>query len=277
MIDTQPAAPAWIRRTGITAVSSVAAVAAIVSYDHMRTLAAEAGEGWKAYALPVSVDGMIVAASLVMLTRRRAGLSAGWLAWVGLALGLVVSLVANVAAAEPTLIGRLVAAWPPLALGVSYELLLTLVRPADARSTDEADEADEAVEIDRPAVEPIVDQPVVKIDQPVADQPVVMATIVAHESTVETSIADPIAESIIEVIDRSTDRRPPTRSTRRPSTSKAPRRSIEQLRVEARDLIDRNGWSADQVTAEALRTGLKIAPVTARQLRDEYRAGLVPA
>lgn len=275
MIDTQPAAPAWIRRTGITAVSSVAAVAAIVSYDHMRTLAAEAGEGWKAYALPVSVDGMIVAASLVMLTRRRAGLSAGWLAWVGLALGLVVSLVANVAAAEPTLIGRLVAAWPPLALGVSYELLLTLVRPADAPSTDEADEA---VEIDQPAVEPIVDQPVVKIDQPVADHPVVMATIVAHESTVETSIADPIAESIIEVIDRSTDRRPPTRSTRRPSTrSKTPRRSIEQLRVEARDLIDRNGWSADQVTAEALRTGLKIAPVTARQLRDEYRAGLVPA
>lgn len=118
----------WIKRTCVVAVAAVAAVAAVVSFDHMRALASDAGEGWKAWILPISVDGMLVSASLVMLTRKRAGQPVGALAWIGLVLGLLVSLAANVAAAEPTLIGRLVAAWPPVALGLSYELLLTLVR-----------------------------------------------------------------------------------------------------------------------------------------------------
>ncbi|WP_308203441.1 DUF2637 domain-containing protein [Lentzea californiensis] len=118
----------WIKRTCVVAVAAVAAVAAVVSFDHMRALALDAGEGWKAWILPISVDGMLVSASLVMLTRKRAGQPVGALAWTGLVLGLLVSLAANVAAAEPTLIGRLVAAWPPVALGLSYELLLTLIR-----------------------------------------------------------------------------------------------------------------------------------------------------
>lgn len=122
----------WIKRTCVVAVAAVAAVAAVVSFDHMRALASDAGEGWKAWILPISVDGMLVSASLVMLTRKRAGQAVGALAWIGLVLGLLVSLAANVAAAEPTLIGRLVAAWPPVALGLSYELLLTLIRETAA-------------------------------------------------------------------------------------------------------------------------------------------------
>ncbi|PWK81939.1 uncharacterized protein DUF2637 [Lentzea atacamensis] len=118
----------WIKRTCVVAVAAVAAVAAVVSFDHMRALASDAGEGWKAWILPISVDGMLVSASLVMLARKRAGQPVGALAWIGLILGLLVSLAANVAAAEPTLVGRLVAAWPPVALGLSYELLLTLIR-----------------------------------------------------------------------------------------------------------------------------------------------------
>lgn len=110
----------------------MALVAAIVSYSHMRALAVRAGEGWRAILLPLSVDGLLVAASLVLLVRRRSGLSGSALAWLALVLGLAVSLVANVAAAEPTLVGRLVAAWPPLAFGLAYELLLHLVRPVSA-------------------------------------------------------------------------------------------------------------------------------------------------
>jgi hypothetical protein len=90
-------------------VASVAAVAAIVSFEHMRALAEEAGEGWRAWLLPFSVDGMLVSASLVMLARKRAGQPVGALAWTGLVLGLFVSLAANVAAAEPT---GSVAWWP---------------------------------------------------------------------------------------------------------------------------------------------------------------------
>jgi hypothetical protein len=61
---------------------------------------------------------------MTMLVRRRADQSAGVLPWVALLLGLGASLAANVAAAEPTVVGRLVAAWPPVGLLLSYELLL---------------------------------------------------------------------------------------------------------------------------------------------------------
>jgi Protein of unknown function (DUF2637) len=115
-------------RTSVLAVIAVALVAAVASYDHQRSLAEIAGEDWRAWLLPVSVDGLVLVASRTMLVRRRASQSAGALAWAALLLGLTASLAANVAAAEATLIGRLVAAWPPVALLFSYELLMQQVR-----------------------------------------------------------------------------------------------------------------------------------------------------
>jgi hypothetical protein len=122
------AVPVWVQRVTTAAVLSVALVAAIASYEHMRALAELAGEGWRSWLLPISVDGLAVAASMTMLVRRRAGLYAGALAWVALLLGLGASLAANVAAAEPTVQGRLVAAWPPLGLLLSYELLMQQIK-----------------------------------------------------------------------------------------------------------------------------------------------------
>jgi Protein of unknown function (DUF2637) len=119
-----PMASPWVERITTTSVLAVAVVAAVASYEHMRALAELAGEGWRSWLLPVSVDGLAVAASMTMLVRRRAGHAAGVLPWVALLLGLGASLAANVAAAEPTVVGRLVAAWPPVGLLLSYELLL---------------------------------------------------------------------------------------------------------------------------------------------------------
>jgi Protein of unknown function (DUF2637) len=118
------AAPVWVRRITTAAVLAVALVAAVASYEHMRALAALAGEGWRSWLLPISVDGLAVAASMTMLVRRRAGQRAGVLPWAALLLGLGASLAANVAAADPTVVGRLVAAWPPVGLLLSYELFL---------------------------------------------------------------------------------------------------------------------------------------------------------
>jgi hypothetical protein len=109
-------------------VLAVALVAAIASYDHQRLLAELAGEEWRAWLLPISVDGLILTASRAMLTRQRSGRSAGWLAWMAMLAGLTASLAANVAGAQPTLVGRLVAAWPPVALLLAYELLMQQVR-----------------------------------------------------------------------------------------------------------------------------------------------------
>jgi len=117
-------APVWVRRVTTASVLAVALVAAVASYEHMRALAELAGEGWRSWLLPISVDGLAVAASMTMLVRRRAGERAGALPWVALLLGLGASLAANVAAAAPTVAGRLVAGWPPVGLLLSYELLL---------------------------------------------------------------------------------------------------------------------------------------------------------
>ena len=110
------------------AVAAVAVVAAAASYSHMHELAVQAGEGEMARVLPLSVDGLVVAATMTLLSARRAGRKAGALPWLALFLGLGASLAANVAAAEPTVVGRLVAAWPPVALALSFELLLRQTR-----------------------------------------------------------------------------------------------------------------------------------------------------
>ncbi|MPZ64551.1 MAG: DUF2637 domain-containing protein [Pseudonocardiaceae bacterium] len=120
---TAPVSPT-VRWTTVGAVLLVAAVAAVVSYAHMETVADRSGEGWRSYLLPLSVDGLMVAASMVLLTRRRAGLPGGALAWCALLAGVGASLAANVAAAEPTITARLVAAWPAVAFAVAFELLL---------------------------------------------------------------------------------------------------------------------------------------------------------
>jgi hypothetical protein len=70
---------------------------------------------------------MVIAASTVLLARRRASQPGGVLAWLALLGGVLVSLTANAAAAQPTLVGRAIALVPPLALAVSFELVRSLV------------------------------------------------------------------------------------------------------------------------------------------------------
>jgi hypothetical protein len=99
------------------------------SYLHMHMLVAEHGQpGWVSALTPLSVDGMIVAASTTLLADSRSGRKGGALPWALLVAGSVASLAANVAVAEPTLIGRVIAAWPSFALTASYELLTRQVR-----------------------------------------------------------------------------------------------------------------------------------------------------
>ena len=119
----------WIRRTTTGCVALLALIAGTVSYLHMRRLVALHGQpGWVAVLTPLSVDGMIVAASTTLLAESRAGRRGGALPWALLVAGSIASLAANVAVAEPDLIGRIIAAWPSFALTASYELLTRQVR-----------------------------------------------------------------------------------------------------------------------------------------------------
>ena len=121
----------WIRRTTIGCVGMLALIAGTVSYLHMHLLVELHGQpGWVAALTPLSVDGMIVAASTTLLAESRSGGRGGFLPWGLLVAGSVASLAANVAVAEPTATGRVIAAWPSFALIASYELLIRQVRRA---------------------------------------------------------------------------------------------------------------------------------------------------
>ena len=119
----------WIRGTTTGCVGLLALIAGTVSYLHMHTLVELHGQpGWVAALTPFSVDGMIVAASTTLLADSRAGERGGKLPWALLVAGSAASLAANVAVAQPTAAGRVIAAWPSFALIGAYELLMRQVR-----------------------------------------------------------------------------------------------------------------------------------------------------
>ena len=121
----------WIRRTTIGCVALLAIIAGTVSYLHMHLLVELHGQpGWVAALTPLSADGMIVAASTTLLADSRSGRRGGALSWLLLGAGSVASLAANVAVAEPSMTGRIIAAWPSFALIGSYELLMRQIRTA---------------------------------------------------------------------------------------------------------------------------------------------------
>ena len=116
----------------------LALIAGTVSYLHMHLLVELHGQpGWVAALTPLSVDGMIVAASTTLLAESRSGGRGGVLPWALLVAGSVASLAANVAVAEPTMTGRVIAAWPSFALIASYELLMRQVRRAAEAGTSQ--------------------------------------------------------------------------------------------------------------------------------------------
>ncbi len=103
----------WIRWTTTGCVALLALIAATVSYLHMHLLVESHGQpGWVAALTPLSVDGMIVAASTTLLADSSSCGRGGILPWSLLVVGSVASLAANVAVAEPTATGRVIAAWP---------------------------------------------------------------------------------------------------------------------------------------------------------------------
>ncbi|MET8253286.1 DUF2637 domain-containing protein [Micromonospora sp. NPDC005197] len=102
---------------GTVAVTTIAAVA---SYDHMKVLAERAGQPpTLAALLPLSVDGMILVATLALGDGRRSR----WSAWLAFVLGVAASVVANVAVAPPSATARVVSAWPAVALLLTVEVL----------------------------------------------------------------------------------------------------------------------------------------------------------
>ncbi|MFF4861616.1 DUF2637 domain-containing protein [Streptomyces sp. NPDC001231] len=126
-----------------------AVIAGALSFAHLHDLAAAAGQsGWKAWAYPVSVDLLLVAA----WRRLRAGRDRS--AWTWFAIALAASLGANIATAGmldlhnvPAWLRILVAGWPALAF-LGGTLLVHAPTPATPDPAPEPDEESAAPEVE---------------------------------------------------------------------------------------------------------------------------------
>jgi hypothetical protein len=129
-----------IRITTALAVAAVAAVAAVISYQHASELVQSHGEsGVTARLLPFMVDGLIWAASMVVLDASRRCQPVPWLAAWSLGAGICATVGANLAhGVGHGPVGALVSAWSALALVGSFELLMMLIRTGRSARSNHA-------------------------------------------------------------------------------------------------------------------------------------------
>ncbi|MET9410534.1 DUF2637 domain-containing protein [Streptomyces sp. NPDC002935] len=153
----------------IDAVLVQAVIAAALSFAHLHDVASAAGQdGWKAWAYPVSVDLLLVAA----WRRLRAGdaIAAGWCWFV---IALVASLGANVATAGlldldqvPAWLRILVAGWPAVAFLGGTLLAHSVPEPHEEAedATDQEDVPEVVPELPaQPTSEPTPTPPAVSV------------------------------------------------------------------------------------------------------------------
>lgn len=129
-----------IRVLTAVVVLAVAGFAAVVSYSHIFDLGAAHGQsGTAARLLPLSVDGLILATSLVLLHEARNGRPAPALARAMLALGVAATVAANVAyGARFGSLGAVISAWPAVSFIGCAEMGVTMARRGHVRVTGQA-------------------------------------------------------------------------------------------------------------------------------------------
>lgn len=118
----------FVHAAAVTSAIIVGSVAFLMSYAHIRHLASMAGLGWHADIMALTLDGMLASCTLALMRHKSRAL-----AWTGILVGGLGSVVANVLAVAPELadlhrVGMVLAVFPPLAFALSVHLVLAVVR-----------------------------------------------------------------------------------------------------------------------------------------------------
>jgi hypothetical protein len=102
----------------------VAVVAGAASFEHIASVAIGVGErAWVGYSLPFAIDGLIVVGVAALLEDKRHARQGRLSARLAVLVGVVATLAANIASAEPTGTARLVAITAPVSFLLSVEVL----------------------------------------------------------------------------------------------------------------------------------------------------------
>ncbi|MFB7546046.1 DUF2637 domain-containing protein [Streptomyces sp. NPDC056154] len=156
------------RTIRLDAVLVQAVIAGALSFSHLHDLALAAGQnGWKAWAYPISVDLLLVAA-----WRRMRTHTGNRPAWVWFVIALTASLGANIATAGlldlghvPAWLRILVAGWPALAF-LGGTLLAHTPNPTETPADPEPATAPNPLATTDPTPEPALDLTVERTPEP---------------------------------------------------------------------------------------------------------------
>lgn len=122
----------YIRVSAALTVVAVAMFAAVISYSHIYTVARANGESvLDSRLLPLSVDGLILAASLTAFYASRNRLDVPVLARLMLVLGIGATIAVNwLFGFSHGVLGGLLSAWPAASFIGAVELTIWMVRAA---------------------------------------------------------------------------------------------------------------------------------------------------
>jgi Protein of unknown function (DUF2637) len=180
-----------------------AVIAGALSFAHLHDLAAAAGQsGWKAWAYPVSVDLLLVAAWRRLRTGRDRS------SWTWFAIALCASLGANVATAGlldlhnvPAWLRILVAGWPALAF-LGGTLLVHAPAPASEPADPEPNREPAAPEVEMHRTDTPEPTPVPAAELPAASPkpstttPVVPSALLDHARSIADAHRNTTGEPI---------------------------------------------------------------------------------
>jgi hypothetical protein len=131
----------WVRVAARTAAAVVALVAGAASFEHIASVAIGAGERtWVGYSLPFAIDGLIVVGVAALIEDQRQGRRGRVSARLAVLVGVVATLAANIASADPTATARLVALAAPVSFLLSVEVLTRVGRKLSTPDDNPTDE-----------------------------------------------------------------------------------------------------------------------------------------
>lgn len=128
-----------IPAVGGTVLGALAILTGVISYQHgLEVVRASGTTGRVAYLVPLVADLLIAASSLAILYASKDGVRWPPLPWIGLVFGIAATLAMNVAAGlQHGKAGALVSALAPIALLLSYETLMDMIRRARNKAAED--------------------------------------------------------------------------------------------------------------------------------------------